>query len=445
MQKGILEIRAGTLIDGSGDAPRKNVTIRIKDGRIDELLEVGKTPKGAGAPAERVIDASDKTVLPGLIDAHCHISYGEGCSAEDVDIYGAPEWAAVRGVWNANKVLRAGFTSFCDCGSTWNVAVTVRDAIVNEMFPGPRIYAAGRHIVADGGFADYFPSWLGMPDSAEGVLCPTREAMESEVRKQIKNRVDLIKISGDSQAQERISDAGPCFSDEEMCAIVGTANRLGRRTTIHARYAETVLAAAKARVNWIIHASYWRRQDVGIVRDARVPICPTLTFTANIVEWGKDVGVSPSYMEIKKRELDALAEIHQCAHKAGVTMMAGSEAGFSITPYGEWHARELELLVSVVGLSPMAAIVAATKNNAAAFGWDGDLGMLKPGFKADLIVVDGDPLSDIRVLGDQKRIKAVFKDGNEVDRTTPIADRRRMAHERSFTISAQPLHRFAVH
>jgi hypothetical protein len=78
------------------------------------------------------------------------------------------------------------------------------------------VFAAGRHIVADGGFADYFPSWLGMPVSAEGVLCPTRDDIAREVRRQVKNRVDLVKISGDSQAQERVADAGPCFTDEEF-------------------------------------------------------------------------------------------------------------------------------------------------------------------------------------------------------------------------------------
>jgi len=444
MQGEIMEIHAGMLIDGTGAAPRRNATITIKDGRIVAISDREAKPKDT-APPNRTVDASDATVLPGLIDAHCHISYGEGQSAEDVDIYGGPEWAALRAVWNANKVLRAGFTGFCDCGSTWNVAVAARDAIQNGMFPGPRVYAAGRHIVADGGFADYFPSWLGMPQSAEGVLCSTKEEMESEVRRQVKNRVDLIKISGDSQAQERMADVGPCFSDEEMRAIVSFAKRLGRRTTIHARYAETVVAAVKAGVSWIIHASYWRRQDVGLVRDAQIPICPTITFTANIVEWGKDVGVSPNYIETKKRELEALAGIHQYAHRAGVPMMAGSEAGFSVTPYGEWHARELELLVSIVGLSPMEAIVAATKNNAQSFGWDREVGVLKPGLKADLIVVDGDPLSDIRILGDQKRIKMVFKDGEAVDRMTPIANRRRMSHERSFTISAEPLYRSTAH
>ncbi|HLX30225.1 MAG TPA: amidohydrolase family protein [Casimicrobiaceae bacterium] len=436
--KGTLDIVGGRLIDAIGDRPKANASLRVKDGRIVAIWEGSRAPSEA---ADRVIDAHGKTVMPGLIDAHCHISYGEGRSAEEVDVYGGAEWAAVRAVWNCAKVLRAGVTSFCDPGSTWLVAVTARDAIASGMFPGPRMFAAGRHIVADGGFADYFPTWLGMPVSAEGVLCHSRDEMLREVRQQVKNRVDLVKMSGDSHAQERMLDAGPCLSDDEMQAIVSTAHSLGRKTTIHARYPKTVLAAVRAGVDWVIHASYLRDEDVGIVRDARTPICATLTFTANIVEWGRDVGVDPNYIDVKKRELDALVHIQRRAYEADIPMLAGSEAGFSVTPYGEFHAREIELLVKLVGMSPMDAIKAATANNAAAFGWKGDVGTLERGARADVLIVDGDPLADIAILGDPERIATILHDGDEVDRRAPIPERKRMAHERGFGVSQRSLSR----
>ncbi len=436
-----LDLVGGKLIDGIADQPRSNASLRIRDGRIVAIWDGPRAPKEADGPADRTIDANGKTVMPGLIDAHCHISYGEGRTAEEVDVYGGAEWAAVRAVWNCAKVLRAGVTSFCDPGSTWLVAVTARDAIASGMYPGPRIFAAGRHIAADGGFADYFPSWLGMPVSAEGVLCHNREEMVREVRQQVKNRVDLVKISGDSQAQERKPDAGACLSDEEMQAVVNTAHALGRKTTIHARYPETVLAAVRAGIDWVIHASYLREQDIGFVRDAGTPICPTFTFTANIVEWGRDVGVDPNYIEVKRRELDALARIQHRAHEAGITMLAGSESGFSVTPYGEWHTRELEHFVKLIGMKPMAAIKAGTANNAAAFGWKGEVGTLEAGARADILIVDGDPLADIAILSDATKITTVLQDGIEVDRRQPISERRRMPHERGFSVSQQKLSR----
>ncbi|HWM41564.1 MAG TPA: amidohydrolase family protein [Burkholderiales bacterium] len=438
-----LEIRGGTLIRGNGAAPLANATLRIVDGRIATVWSGEARPRDAD-PAGSVYDATGTTVMPGLIDAHCHISYGEARSAEEVDIYGGAEWNAVRAVWNAGKVLQAGVTGICDCGSTWNTAVTVRDAIANGMFPGPRMLAAGRHIVADGGFADYFPGWLGMPASAEGVLCTTADEMAREVRQQVKNRVDLVKVSGDSQAQESRMDVGSCFSDDELELIVKTAKRLGRKLTIHARYAETVLAAARAGFDWLIHASYMRPGDIGFICDSRIPICPTLTFTANIVEWGREAGVDPNYVGTKKRELDALADIHSRAHKAGIPLMVGSESGFSVTPYGEWHARELELMVELLGLSPMEAIVASTRTNAEVLGWGAETGTLEPGRLADILIVDGDPLADISVLGKPERIRAVFKAGVPVTRTEPAGPRRRMSHERGFHVSAQILNRTQV-
>jgi imidazolonepropionase-like amidohydrolase len=438
---GSFDLVGASIIDGTGAPPLRNASLRVRDGRIAAVWQDRARPPVAETPADRSIDCTGKTVLPGLIDAHCHISYGEGRTAEEVDVYGGAEWAAVRAVWDAGKVLRSGVTSFCDPGSTWNVAVTCRDAIANGMYAGPRVFAAGRHIVADGGFADYFPTWLGMPPSAEGVLCPTRDDMAREVRRQVKNRVDLIKISGDSQAQERLPDAGPCFTDDEFDLIVGLGHRLGRKVTIHSRYAETVLAAARAGVDWLIHASYMRARDVGFVRDRQIPICPTLTVTANIVEHGRDVGVDPNYIETKRRELDALVDIHRRAHEAGIALMAGSESGFSVTPYGDWHTRELELMVDLLGLRPMEAIVASTSCNARAFGWGHEVGSIAPGLQADLLVVDGDPLDDIRILGDPARVHAVYKGGLQVDRGGAVPARKRMAHERGFSVSTSVLRR----
>ena len=437
----ILELTGCTLIDGTGREPIDNATLRIINGRVAAVWQGEARPYDQREPADEALELSGKTVMPGLIDAHCHISYGEGKTAEEVDVYGGAEWAAVRAVWNAQKVLQSGVTTFCDPGSTWNVAVTCRDAINNGMFVGPRIFAAGRHISADGAFADYFPSWLGMPVSAEGVLCPTADEMRREVRRQVKNRVDLIKISGDSQAQDTRLDVGPCFSDEELSCIVSTAHGLGRKVTIHSRYAKTVAAAARAGVDWVIHASYMDSADIGLLLDKQIPICPTLTYTANIVQHGRDVGVDPNYIETKRRELDSLIETQRKAIEAGIPMMAGSEAGFAVTPYGQWHARELELMVELLGITPLQAIMAGTRNNAKALGWDHEVGSLQPGRWADLLVLDGDPLSDIRVLGDPDCISAVYKGGAAVKRTGSMSVRRRMGHERSLTISSMALNR----
>ena len=433
----ILDITAATLIDGTGAKPRPNATLRIADGCIAAIWD-GTRPRDA-APATETVNAAGKTVLPGLIDAHCHISYGEGRTAEEVDLYGGPEWGALRAAYDAAKVLRSGVTAICDPGSTWNVAVALRDAIASGMAPGPRMLAAGRHICADGAFDDFYPSWLGSPPSAQGVLCPTLPDMIREVRLQVKNRVDLVKISADSQAQERQHDSGSCFTDEELAAIARMAHQLGRKVTVHARFSPTIVAAIRAGADWVLHATYIRPDDIGFIRDSGVPICPTLAMNANVAEYGKALGADDGYVDAKRRDTEAAAESHRRAFEAGIPIMAGSESGFSVTPYGEQHVRELELLVKLVGLTPMQAIMAATQTNARVLGW-ADAGTLEPGKRADVLMVDGNPLADISVLGDPERITAVYQNGVAVD-LSARAPRTRMMHEKSLKLTGTWLER----
>ena len=435
-----LDIIDGFLLDCTGRKPLPHMSLRVTNGRISSIWQGKARPPEAQSPAERVVDAKGKTIMPGLIDAHVHISYGEGRNAEEVDVYGGAEWNTIRAAWNAKKVLQAGVTSIIDPGGTYYVGVAVRDAIDSGMIPGPRIRTAGRHISADGAFADYFPTDMGMPNSAEGVLCSDKGDMLAEIRRQVKNRVDLIKLSGDLQAQETDSDAGPCFNDDEMGAMINLAHQLGRKVTVHARYPETIVAMIRHKIDWVLHGSHLRTQDIGFVRDLGVPLCPTVTFAQNIVDYGAECGSEPGHSDFRKREIAGLVETYRRAYAAGIPIMAGSETGFSMSPYGEWHAREIELLVSLFGLSPMDAILAMTRNNANAVGWEKDVGTLQVGCFGDILLIDGNPLEDVRILQDPKKIAAIFKGGAEVDRT-PVRPRIRMPHERGFTVSVKRLRR----
>ena len=440
MSQPVLDIVNAVVLDGTGAKPLRNATLRVQNERVAGIWQ-GSAPPADAAPADiRVIDAGGKTVMPGMIDAHVHITYGEGRTAEELDVYSGPEWSAIRATWNARKVLQAGVTTMIDPGGTYNVSVAVRDAISNGMFPGPRNFCAGRHIAADGGFADYFPSWLGMPVSAEGVLCGTKDEMLREVRRQVKNRVDFIKLSGDSQAQEKNLDCGPCFTEDEFAGMIGMAHQLGRKTAIHARHAETIRLAAKHKIDWIYHASHLRKDDLGLVRDAGIYLCPTLTFAQNIIDWGEACGATQAGIDLRKREVEGLVRTYRMAHAAGVPIMSGTESGFAMCPYGDWHARELELLVSLIGLSPMQAIIAATSTNAKAIGWEKDVGSLTVGCYGDLLIIDGDPLQDVRILQDPKKIAAIFKGGQEIERVA-VPPRRRMGHESGFAVSGRRLER----
>lgn len=156
-------------------------------------------------------------------------------------------------------------------------------------------------------------------------------------------------------------------------------------------------------------------ETIGRLADSRIPLIPTLTLLANWADFGDLVGATDAERDGARRVLDGAAVSLHKAHQAGVTMLAGTDSGFSITPYGEWHARDLELLTNYAGLSNREAIAAATIHAASILGLEGRVGVLEPGKLADLILVDGDPISDIRVLQDKRRIRHVIKDGREIE------------------------------
>jgi imidazolonepropionase-like amidohydrolase len=436
-----LLLHGGTLIDGTGAPPRADAAVLVVDGRIRAVGVRAEVEGGVDRrdPALRVVDVAGRTIMPGLIDSHCHINYGEVETEEELDLYTPMEYRAIRAVWNAQKVLRAGVTSICDPGSTGLVAVATRDAIEAGMFEGPRVTAGGRYLSTHQSITDYFPTWIGVPSTSSGVLTPTRDQMVNEVRRQAKEGVDVIKVGGSGQSVFNVyaSSEVEAFTLDELRAIVDEAHRLGKKVTIHARSGRSASDAARAGVDWIQHASFMSDEDLEAVVKAGTPICPTWTLVANIAEWGGAFGTPPALRDEFKRELDIAVKVIRRAYEAGVTLLAGTDSGFAATPYGFWHARELELFVRLLDLTPMEAILAATRNNTVTLRNGADVGTLEPGKLADLLVVDGDPLRDIGVLGDRSRLAMIVKGGTVVDTSRPWPERTVWPYERALMLSGR--------
>jgi imidazolonepropionase-like amidohydrolase len=427
-----LLVENGTLIDGTSPAstPRSSVLVQG-----DRIVAVGseamaeRVPRGASLTR---IDATGKTIMPGLIDAHCHMTYGESRSEEEIDLYTSPELRTLKAAFHAQKVLRAGVTGISQPGGSYYIGVGLREAIREEFVLGPRMTAAGRYITTSNGLTDWFPDSVGVPEGSIGVLANTLPEMISEVRHQVKNGVDLIKLAdspyGDYQA----------FTDDEMKAVTALAHQLGKPVTIHARGSSEVGAAVDAGMDWIMHGNTMSDDVIAKLAETRTPLVPTLLLLANVADWGRLVGAPAPLRDGMSRTLDKTAETLHRAHEAGVVFVLGTDSGFSVTPYGEWHARELELLMRYAGLSAMEAIQAGTRNGAVTLGLAGQIGTLEPGMIADLIIVDGDPLADIRVLQDKRRIETVVKDGAPV-----VFDEQALArhwpHERGLTYSTADL------
>ena len=336
-----LVIRNGTLIDGSGKAAVRNEAIVIEGSRI---RSVGPLPPDLAIEDRRrvdVIDAGGQWVMPGLIDAHCHVSYGYPLIKGEGKGKGTtrPEFSTLKSARSVQKVLRSGVTGISVPGGTWFTDVGVRDAIKLGLMAGPRMYVAGRMIVTYGCIEDDEPSWEGTPDHSIGKLCNTADEMVTEVRRQGKHGVNFIKMadsrSGESQMLAR----------EEIAAVVGEAHRRNLRVGIHSRGAGSTRAAAEAGVDWIIHADLATDRDLEAVAKAGMPIIPTATFLAMVVELGQKVGAEQVQLDINrmKRHFDLLCELMHKARKLGIKLLVGTDTGNnSFTPHGELHAKELE-------------------------------------------------------------------------------------------------------
>ncbi|MGH7246554.1 MAG: amidohydrolase family protein [Pseudomonadota bacterium] len=410
----IIVIRNGTLIDGSGSPAQRNEAIVIEGSRIKS---VGPLPPQIAIDDRRnmaVIDAAGQWIMPGLIDAHCHISYGYPVIKGEGKGGGTtrPEFSTLKAARSVQKVLRSGVTGISVPGGTWFTDVGVRDAIRLGLMEGPRMYVAGRMIVTYGCIEDDEPSWEGTPDHSIGKLCNTADEMVTEVRRQGKHGVNFIKMadsrSGESQMLAR----------EEIAAVVGEAHRRNLRVGIHSRGAGSTRAAAEAGVDWIIHADLATDRDLEAVAKAGMPIIPTATFLAMVVELGNKVGAEQVQINIDrmKRHFDLLCKLMHEARKLGIKLLVGTDTGNNtFMPHGALHAKELEIFVKYGGYTPLEAIAAATRDNAYALGLEGQVGELAPGKLADVIVLNRDPLADIAVLQGGKHLSWVIKDGKMVD------------------------------
>src|SRR5271156_973493 len=388
--KKTLVIRNGTLIDGSGKPSARNDAIVVEGNRIKS---VGALPGDIHLEDRKtvdVVDAAGKWIMPGLIDAHCHMSYGYPLIKGEGKGKGTtrPEFSTLKSARSAQKVLRSGVTSISVPGGTWFTDVGVRDAIKLGLMEGPRMFVAGRMIVTYGCIEDDEPSWEGTPDHSIGKLCNTADEMVTEVRRQGKHGVNFIKMADSRSGESQM------LAKDEIAAEVG--------------------------VDWIVHADLATDRDLDAVAKAGMPILPTATFLAVVVELGKQQKVGAEQVQLDfnrmQRHYDLLGELMHKARKLGIKLLVGTDTGNnSFTRHGELHAKELEIFVKHGGYTPMEAIVAATRDNAVAVGLDGQVGQIAPGQLADITVWDKDPIADIAILQDRKNLAWVIKDGKIVD------------------------------
>ncbi len=424
-------LHCGQLFNGLKETAAKNQTVVIEDDRVIYVGPPGKAPKPA--PADEIVDYGNDFVLPGLIDIHVHLSYGDGQANEDIDMYAPPEFRALRGLHGALKVLKAGYTSLADPASTGRCSMSVRDAINSGMFVGPRITTSGRQITARQGLGDWYPSWIGVPESSVGVLVRNRDEAIEQIRLQVKDRMDFIKIAVDGLDRNPADGSlMACFNQDEMTAMVEECHRLGRKVITHARGREAVLYSARAGVDIIFHAFEMDEEGLDAVVKSGSAISPAMTFMINTMEFTRPGDPCYEWRPSSNRQVvDDACEVLVAARKAGVPFMVGTDSGFAITPYGEWHARELALMVDYLGFTPGAALRSTTSGNSGLLREGDNVGRIAIGSFADITVVAADPLKDVSVLQKRANIKDVYLAGRRID-LEPCDDSKTFRWEQSY-------------
>ena len=407
-------VRCGSLFTGQEDEARKGEVLVFDD--AGELLYVGPEAKAPRrAKDDALIDHSGQFVMPGLIDVHTHLAYGNAKSEEDIDLYSPMEFRALRGLFFAQKCAAAGYTAICSPGDAGQISLSIRDAIRAGLFDGPRVMAAGRYLTTHQGLTDWYPTWIGAPETSIGKLVTTIDEAIEEVRRQVKNGVDCIKLALDGIQRRPDGELIAAFTQEETDTITRESHRLGRKVISHSVGREATLYAARAGIDLIFHGFDLDDECIAAMKQSGSVLCPTLTHPKNLIDFTQphEPAAQKGRIEMTERRYRIGVANLKKAKAAGIPFLTGTDSGFAITPYGEWHARELELFVQDLGFSPAAALRAATEANARFMSGGEKLGALEAGRHADFTVWDGSPLADIGLLQDKKRLRAVYIGGKE--------------------------------
>jgi imidazolonepropionase-like amidohydrolase len=413
-------VRCGRLFTGQDDEAQKNAALVFDQaGRIVYAGPEKGAPKSG--KDDRIVDHSGQFVMPGLIDVHTHLAYGNAKTEEDIDLYSPLEFRALRGMFFAQKCLAAGYTALCSPGDAGQVSLSIRNAINAGLFDGPRVMAAGPYLTTHQGLTDWYPTWIGAPETSIGKLVFSIDQAIQEIRKQVKNGVDCIKIAMDGIQRRPDGELIAAFTQEETDAMVRETHRMGRKAVTHAVGREATLYSARAGVDLIFHGFFSDDECIAAMKKSGSMLCPTLTQPKNVIEFTQPhepAGQKGRPEATEQRYKIGCANLKK-AKKAGIPFLTGTDTGFAVTPYGEWNARELELFVDDLGFSKAAALRAATQTNARFMSHGDEIGVLEPGRAADFTAWDGSPLADIGILQDRRRLRGVYIAGREIT----IADR----------------------
>lgn len=401
-------IHAGTLLAVPGESPRSQQSIIVSDGVVREVRD-GFV---AGTEGQRVIDLSDRFVMPGFIDLHVHLSGQSGDNRATDAVTMSDADVALTAAMYAGRTLQAGFTTLRDLGSRGEPLYALRDAIKANKVPGPKLIVAGSAITPTGGHGDvhgYRPEIAAV--LASPTVCDGPDDCRRAVRQAVKLGADVIKVTATGGVMSNVAaGTGQQFTAEELKAIADTAHALGRKVTAHAHAKEGIVAAAEAGFDSIEHAMWADEETMKVLKRLGVWIVPTvypITYVGDTPEKMKQ-GPLKDLPPASMAKLLALGrqpkDMTRLAHQMGVKIALGTDT--AISPHGE-NAHEFIEYVNA-GMTPMESLMAGTVHAADAGGIADSTGSIVAGKAADIVGLAASPLDNIDAVLD---VRFVMRDG----------------------------------
>jgi imidazolonepropionase-like amidohydrolase len=399
------------VLDGSGAKPYAGDVV------VDGNTIVDVTPAGQRrVPSDaNVVDCGGATLMPGLIEPHAHLSFVDQATPHAFSSLPVEEHLLMS-LKHAKLYLDQGFTAAFSAAATKpRLDVVVRNAIRSGEFPGPRLLAASVQLTVTGGVGDLRQLHLDPGEAMYTLPCDGPAEFRRAARQACREGVDVLKIvpSGDTSTPA-IPSARTLMSDDEVAAVCEVARQQDRRVAAHARSAESIKMCVRHGVDVIYHATYADEEAKDLLEKHkdRVFVAPALSVTWTRLHESGNYGL-PSSDAIKariSRDLDLTVECMKDLHRRGVRVLPGGDYGFMWNPHGN-NARDLVYFTDLLGFTPMEAIVGATRLGGQIMGMPESLGQVRKGFLADLLLVDGDPLADVRILQDRHRLLAIMQNG----------------------------------
>ena len=381
----------------------------------NRIKQVAKAPDSLSREGARVIDGAEAFLMPGLIDSHTHLSINNTADLIHLSMIPAEEHTLLT-MHNAKLYLDCGITGCISAGSVKKrLDLVIRNAINAGEIPGPRLVACSPWFTVTGGLGDVRRGHMPFLESL-GLVADGPDELRRLTRELIREGVDIVKmvVSGDL-GMPNCTDRDTLMSEAEVAAVAEVAHAHGRLMNAHARSAESIKRCVRHGVHIIYHANFADDEALDLLEahKERVFVSPNIGFPAVAVHEGSTWDLTDEDVERLgfREELEGACEVMIELHKRGVKVLGGGDYGFQSTPHGN-NARDIEHFIRFLGFTPIEAIMSMTRYCGEAMGLPNELGQIKEGFLADILLVRGDPLADPKVLLDCENLAAIMKDGD---------------------------------